>query len=82
MAQRVTEIRHQELELEPLPEAQVVYAPETQTLSIRNGLRVKDSEEIDKGVTAFYDVVALSLTGKSSILMKTSQPSKAGGVAE
>lgn len=53
MARRVTEIRHQELE--PLPEAQVVYAPETRTLSIQNGQRVKDGEEIAKGVTAFYD---------------------------
>ena len=54
MGQRITEIRRQELE--PLPEAQVVYSPETRTLSIQNGLQVKDGEEIAQGVTAFYDV--------------------------
>jgi hypothetical protein len=53
MERRRTEIRHRELE--PLPEVEVYYTPETQTLSIQNGLRVKDGEEMARGLTAFYD---------------------------
>lgn len=53
MARRFTEMRRQELE--PLLEAQVVYTPETRTLSIQNRQQVKDGEEIAQGITAFYD---------------------------
>lgn len=83
MARRVTEIRNRELE--PLPEAQVVYAPETRTLSIQNGLRVKDGEEIAQGVTAFYDadgsLVAIDLESAELLLkpfLDAVQPKKSG----
>ena len=70
MERRRTEIRHRELE--PLPEVEVYYTPETQTLSIQNGLRVKDGEEIARGLTAFYDaegsLVAIDLESAELLL--------------
>lgn len=70
MQRRRTEIRHRELE--PLPEVEVFYTPETQTLSIQNGLRVKDGEEIARGLTAFYDaegsLVAIDLEAAELLL--------------
>ena len=50
----------------------MIYAPETRTLSIQNGQRVKDGEEIAKGVTAFYDaegsLVAIDLESAELLL--------------
>ena len=70
MERRRTEIRRRELE--PPPEVEVFYTPETQTLSIQNGLRVKDGEEIARGVTAFYDaegsLVAIDLESAELLL--------------
>ena len=70
MKRQHTAIRHRQLE--PLPEVEVYYTPETQTLSIQNGLRVKDGEEIAKGLTAFYDaegsLVAIDLESAELLL--------------
>ena len=70
MERRRTEIRYRELD--PLPEVEVYYTPETQTLSIQNGLRVKDGEEMARGLTAFYDaegsLVAIDLESAELLL--------------
>ena len=41
--------------LEPLPEVVASYSPDTRTLSIHNGLKTADGEEIARGLTVFYD---------------------------
>ncbi len=43
------------IELEPLPEARVVYIPDTQTLYIENGRTREDAEEMADGVLVYYD---------------------------
>ena len=42
-------------ELEPLPEVVASYAADTRTLSVHNGLKTSDGEEIARGLTVFYD---------------------------
>ena len=42
-------------ELESLPEVVASYAPDTLTLSIHNGLKTSDGEEIARGLSVFYD---------------------------
>ncbi len=70
MKRQHTAIRHRQLE--PLPEVEVCYTTETQTLSIQNGLRVKDGEETARGLTAFYDadgsLVAIDLESAEFLL--------------
>ena len=43
------------IEMEPLPEATVVYIPETDTLYIENGRLREDAEEMADGVLVYYD---------------------------
>ena len=43
------------IEMEPLPEATVVYIPETDTLYIENGRLREDAEEMAAGVLVYYD---------------------------
>ena len=41
--------------LDSLPEVVASYAPDTRTLSLHNGLKTSDGEEIARGLTVFYD---------------------------
>ena len=43
------------IEMEPLPEATMVYIPETDTLYIENGRLREDAEEMADGVLVYYD---------------------------
>ena len=43
------------IELEPLPEATVVYVPETETLYIESGQLREDAEEMADGVLVYYN---------------------------
>ena len=62
------------IELEPLPQATVVYVPETETLYIENGRVREDAEEMADGVLVYYDrddeasAVALTIERAEQVL--------------
>lgn len=62
------------IELEPLPQATVVYVPETETLYIENGRVREDAEEMADGVLVYYDrddeasAVALNIERAEQVL--------------
>ena len=43
------------IDRQALPEVVAPYAADTRTLSIQNGLKTSDGEEIARGLTVFYD---------------------------